>query len=81
MLLLKKMLQKQKSRKKKKKKSPPKLFFHFLTFTLSGEKISYRYLITKLETISERIRGYILSKPFEEKSYDIFVKWYFRQFF
>ena len=77
MLLLKKMLQKQKSRKKKKKKSPPKLFFHFLTFTLSGEKISYRYLITKLETISERIRGYILSKPFEEKSYDNFCKMVF----
>ena len=77
MRLLKKMLQKQKSRKKKKKKSPPKLFFHFLTFTLSGEKISYRYLITKLETISERIRGYILSKPFEEKSYDNFCKMVF----
>ena len=76
MLLLKKILQKQKSRKKKKK-SPPKLFFHFLTFTLSGEKISYRYLITKLETISERIRGYILSKPFEEKSYDNFCKMVF----
>ena len=77
MLLLKKNLQKQKSRKKKKKKSPPKLFFHFLTFTLSGEKISYRYLITKLETISERIRSYILSKPFEEKSYDNFCKMVF----
>ena len=79
MLLLKKILQKQKSRKKKKKKkkTPPKFFFNFFNFTLYGEKISYRYLITKLETISERIRGYILSKPFEEKSYDNFCKMVF----
>ena len=71
------MFHKKKTIKKKKKKKNPKLFFHFLTFTLSGEKISYRYLITKLETISERIRGYILSKPFEEKSYDNFCKMVF----